>query len=84
MKFCTLLQGFFHSDERKIFHILICYFKTNIRGQLETTSCKLRVAANNVRYPCAKETKMVFLKQNPIDPPLSHVSVLIEGRGDWG
>lgn len=56
------------------------YLRTKIRGQLVATPCKLRAAANDVKHPYIKEgkTKTVFLKQHPIDPPLSHALFLID------
>lgn len=56
---------------RKIFHILIYSFKTEIRDQLVTTSCKIRIAANKVRHPYTEEAKTLFPKQNPVEPWLS-------------
>lgn len=57
---------------RKTLHILIYSFKTEISGQLVSTSFKIKIAANKVRHPYTEEAKTLFLKWNPVQSWLSH------------
>lgn len=79
MKLCALNIAIF--SLWKVFHIILYSFKTDIVHQL-ASSCILRIVTESVRYPYIKEAKILFPKQNPVDPRLSHASFLTDST-NW-